>query len=393
MVTVLNRAQRVLESKAKIESPFVLDESLCLYSPQDNVEALSHPRIADWLRFIRHDYVPNLPQAPRRVLLLMPCTKTKPYPFSSEHKQINQRLIEAGFRTSGDLFLPQPLMARLEKKYSRDVLNLSPLTDDRGTVVHRMVISEPMALVPYECIVDYDGKASPATAYDDPGLFEHRGNAVSPWRADCTAIAMSARRWCWGDEERRHYVLMHNAMAEAMAATIGRIAAHYSDIVSWVAPGLTHRSFILARGARGANGVAASRRVGEMRLALLGANDHLPAGQQIECLPTRQDCADAMRRLADRLDVNMRRARAVYSRGGGNATPLVLPELLDVLMARLRGEKPPAASESLRRRRSTSRAASSKERKTANASSSTHRRQRERPHPSPARSAGDDRRR
>jgi hypothetical protein len=52
MVTVGNRAQRVLESKLKIESPFVLDETLCLYSPQDNVDALAHPRIADWLRFI-----------------------------------------------------------------------------------------------------------------------------------------------------------------------------------------------------------------------------------------------------------------------------------------------------------------------------------------------------
>jgi hypothetical protein len=227
MVTVHSRARRVLESKAKIEPPFALDESLCLYSPQDNVDALCHPRIADWLRFIQHDYVPKLPRAARRVLLLMPCTKTKPYPFSSEHKHINQRLVAAGFRPCGDLVLPQPLATRLEPKYSRDVLNLAPLIDDHGTLVHRVVISEPMALVPYECIVDYDGKASPATAYDDPGLFENRGNAVSPWRADCTAIALSATRWRWGDEERRHYVLMHNAMAEAMAATIARIAALY----------------------------------------------------------------------------------------------------------------------------------------------------------------------
>jgi hypothetical protein len=338
MVTVHSRARRVLESKAKIEPPFALDESLCLYSPQDNVDALCHPRIADWLRFIQHDYVPKLPRAARRVLLLMPCTKTKPYPFSSEHKHINQRLVAAGFRPCGDLVLPQPLATRLEPKYSRDVLNLAPLIDDHGTVVHRVVISEPMALVPYECIVDYDGKASPATAYDDPGLFENRGNAVSPWRADCTAIALSATRWRWGDEERRHYVLMHNAMAEAMAATIARIAAHYTDIVSWVAPGLTHRSFILARGARAANGVAASRRVGSTNLALLGANDRLPPDRQIECLPTPQHCADAVRRLARRLGVGMSHARGVYSRGGADATPLALPELLDALMARLHGQ-------------------------------------------------------
>jgi hypothetical protein len=391
MVTVSNRAQRVLESKAKIESPFVLDESLCLYSPQDNVEALSHPRIADWLHFIQHDYVPKLPRAQRRILLLMPCTKTKPYPFSSEHKHINQRILEAGFRPSADLLLPQPLLARLEQKYSRDVLNLSPLVDDHGTAVHRMVISEPMAVVPYECIVDYDGKASPATAYDDPGLFENRGNAVSPWRADCTAVALSPTRWRWGDEERRHYVLMHNAMAEAMAATIARIAAHYTDIVSWVAPGLTHRSFILARSARAANGVAASRHVGSGSLLLLGANDHLPQDRQIECLPTPQHGADALRRLAHRLGISMSHARGAYSRGGTDATPLALPELLDVLIARLRGQDLPAPA-AVRLRRNSSGADSSKERKVANAlNPSARRRQRQRPHASPARSASDDR--
>lgn len=335
MVTVLDRAQRVLESKQKIVPPFVLDETLCLYSPQDNVDALMHPRIADWLRFIRRDYVPKLPRARRRVLLLMPCTKTKPYPFSSEHKHINQRLLEAGFRPSENLLLPQPLLMPLEEKFSRDILNLSPLIDSRGTVVHRVVISEPMALVPYECIVAYEGKASPATAYDDPGLFENRGNAVSPWRSDCTATAVSPTRWRWGDEERRHYVLMHNAMSEAMTATLSRIAVNYTDIVAWVAPGLTHRSFILSRQERSVNKVDVSRRVGPARLQLVGANDCLPPDRQIECLPTPQQCTEAVGRLAHRLGVTMSHARGVYARGGADATPLALPELLDVLVARL----------------------------------------------------------
>jgi hypothetical protein len=197
MVTVANRAQRILESMRKIESPFVLDETLCLYSPQDNVDALAHPRIVDWLRFIQHDYAPKLPKASHRVLLLMPCTKTKPYPFSSEHKHINQRLIETGFRPSAPLFLPHQLQAQLEEEFSPAVLNLSPLISDQGTVVHRVVISEPLALVPYECIVAYESKPSLSTAYDDPGLFENRGNAVSPWQADCTATAVSATRWHW----------------------------------------------------------------------------------------------------------------------------------------------------------------------------------------------------
>jgi hypothetical protein len=203
MVAVATRAQRILESKQKIESPFELDESLCLYSPQDNVDALRHPRIVDWLQYIKRNYTPDLPRSRRRVLLLMPCTKTKPYPFSSEHKHINQRLIEAGFCPVGNEALPTELRERLEDNFSRDVLNLSPLINNCGTVVHRVVISEPLALVPYERIVEYDGKPSPSTAYDDPGLFENRGNAVSPWRPDSTAISVSPTRWRWGDEERR----------------------------------------------------------------------------------------------------------------------------------------------------------------------------------------------
>ena len=342
MVTVATRAERILESKRKIESPFELDESLCLYSPQDNVDALRHPRIADWLRYIRHDFTPDLPRSRRRVLLLMPCTKTKPYPFSSEHKHINRRLIEAGFCPIGNEALPAELRERLEDNFSSDVLNLSPLINNGGTVIHRMVISEPLALVPYENIVEFEGKPSPSTAYDDPGLFENRGNAVSPWRPDSTAISVSPTRWRWGDEERRQYVVMHNVMAETIAAVIGRIAGHYTDIVSWVAPGLTHRSFILARHERAAHNVRSSRRVGTTRPELFGANDHLPPAQQIECLPTLQQCADAVVRLARRLGTNRRQAQAVYSRGGANATPLALPELLDVLVGRLGDDRPPA---------------------------------------------------
>jgi hypothetical protein len=338
MVTIETRAQRILESKRKIESPFELDESLCLYSPQDNVDALRHPRIADWLRYIRHDYTPDLPRSQQRVLLLMPCTKTKPYPFSSEHKHINQRLIEAGFCPVGNDGLPAELRERLEGDFSLDVLNLTPLINDCGTVIHRMVISEPLALVPYESIVEYEGKPSPSTAYDDPGLFENRGNAVSPWRPDSTAISISPTRWRWGDEERRQYVVMHNVMAETIARTIGRIAGHYTDIVSWVAPGLTHRSFILGRDERAAHNVRSSRRVGTTRPELFGANDHLPPAHQIECLPTPQQCAEAVVRLARRLGTNIRQAQAVYSRGGANATPLALPELLDVLVGRLIGD-------------------------------------------------------
>jgi hypothetical protein len=125
-------------------------------------------------------------------------------------------------------------------------------------------------------------------------------------------------------------------MAEAVAAVVARIGHNYDDVVSWVAPGLTHRSFVIGRGERSANNVAASRKVGTTRLELIGANDHLPADKAIVCLPTAEQCKDAVVRLADRLGTDLTHAYGVYSRGGANATPLALPELLDDLMARLR---------------------------------------------------------
>ena len=335
-VTINDRARRITESARKIRAPFTLDESLCLYSPQDNVESLSHPRIADWISYVTRDYDPKLPKAERRILLLMSCTKTKPYPFSSEHKAINQRLLDEGFKPVARNYLPQELQAQLESSYSQDVLNLSPMISESGTVIHRAVISEPMAYVPYESIATYEGKPSPATAYDDPGLFEKRGNAVSPWRMDCTATAVSKTRWKWGVEELRHYVIMHNAMAETLAKVLARIGRLYTDRIAWVAPGLTHRSFVLGRDERAANKIVASRQVGSERLGLVGANDLLPAELRIECLPTSSHCKDAIQRLAKRLGTDPSRVGGTYSRGGTDATPLALPELLDVLIRRIK---------------------------------------------------------
>jgi hypothetical protein len=338
MVTVEDRSKRVLESALKIESPFQLDQTLCLYSPQDNVDSLGHARIAEWLDYIQTDYEPELPEAQRRVLLFMPCTKTKPYPFSSEHMAINQRLLDEGYRPSGRSCLPQELQARLEPLFSPNVLNLSPLLKG-DTVIHRMVISEPMAVVPYEHIVEFRGKPSPAVAYDDPGLFENRGNAVSPWRPDSTATRLSATRWKWGDKERRDYVIMHNEMARILANVVARIGHSYADIVSWVAPGLTHRSFVLARSQRAFHHVAASRKASGKRLQLIGANDHLPPELRITCLPAPDDCKTAIQRLSRRLRIDIPHAKAIYARGGANATPLALPELLDVLVRRLEPDR------------------------------------------------------
>ncbi len=340
MVAVTDKSIRIRESRAKICAPFELDETLCLYSPQDNVDALAHPRVTDWYRFATQTYEPELPAGRRRIMLMLPCTKTKPYPFSMEHKRINQALLAAGFQPTGSLTAPRQLAEMLEPEFSADVLNFSPLADDRGTVIHRVVVSEPLGAVPYEHIMSYEGKPSPATAYDDPGLFENRGNAVSPWRRDFTASAISKTRWKWGDEERRAYVTMHNVMSDWVATFVARLADRYTDRIAWVAPGLTHRSFIAGKRQRRTNRLAAFRKVGAQRLELIGANDRLAADLVIECLPTFDHCGSAIERLAVRLGRPVSQVGGAYSRGGGNATPLVLPELLEVLIERLRRPAP-----------------------------------------------------
>jgi hypothetical protein len=334
MVATTDRKLRILESRRKICAPAMLDDELCFYSPQENVEALQHPRVQRWLQFVSEDYLPKVDKRYRTILLLLPCTKTKPYLLSPEHLRINAGLVAAGFRPIKGETLAAKFSAYLPSGFSPEVLSLAPLR--RGSIViHRAVMSEPLVFVPYEYVFAFGNQQSPACSYDDPGLFEGRGNAVSPWRKDFTGVSVSSNKWRWGDKERRAYVTMHNEMSQRLAHVIGRLKQYYSDVVAWVAPGLTHRSFILDREHRGVNGVAASRRVGEENLPLQGANDFLPSEAQIECLPTKKQCETAKQRLAERLGRPVSAIGGYYSRGGGDATPLALPELLKYLISRL----------------------------------------------------------
>lgn len=79
--------------------------------------------------------------------------------------------------------------------------------------------------------------------------------------------------------------------------------------------------------------------VGGKRLELIGANDYLPPERRIDCLPLPDDCKHSIERLSRRLRIDIPKATAIYARGGNNATPLALPELLDVLVRRLAGER------------------------------------------------------
>jgi len=334
MVAITDRATRVAESGVKILAPYSVDPALCLYSPQDNVDALENPRVAAWMHFVRNDYEPPATTATTRIMLFLPCTRTKPYIASLEHRAINGRLLAEGFEPVAPANLvPQQIIDQHPDEDPR-LFDLAPLR--RGDLeIVRVVMSEPLAFVPYEHTLEYPGGPSPAVSYDDPGLFENRGNAVSPWRADSTAEAVSATRWRWGPNERTSYVEMHNEMASVLAEVLTRLDGEFDHTISWVAPGLTHRSFCLAKHERSAHSVAASKQVLGKRLPLVGINDVVPEHLRVEVLPSSEACDDARSRLRDRLGVSDAAATAVFARGGGGATPLALPEVLDVLVARL----------------------------------------------------------
>ncbi len=335
----MGRDGRLAESRAKIVPPFRLDDSMRFYSPQDNVDALDHPRVRPFWKFVREAYVPDLP-AGRHVAVIIPCTKTKPYPLSLEHRRINAALLRAGFAPSAGVpgtTPPPEFLARLDADEDPGVLTVSPLVR-QGTVVHRYVVSEPMGLVPYELVYRWRGEQSPASSYDDPGLFEHRGTAVSPWRLDCTGVLGEDGRWRWGDAEKAAYVDVHNRLTEIVASTLDRLRPEYDRIIAWVAPGLTHRSFLMASGDRGTEGIPGSKAIGGRRVRLIGVNDRVPG--LVDIHPTRREADDALDRLTTRLrttdPATTRPAvQGVYARGGGGATPLALPELLEVLMGLL----------------------------------------------------------
>ena len=87
---------RVHPAYGKITPPFELDETLTFFCPQENVEALDHPRIKEFHRFMLTEYEPPV-QGQKAAMLMLPCTKAKPYSTSAEHLAINSYLLSIGF--------------------------------------------------------------------------------------------------------------------------------------------------------------------------------------------------------------------------------------------------------------------------------------------------------
>jgi hypothetical protein len=319
-------------SKDKVIPPFTLDERLTFYCPQENLEAFDNPIVADWHSFIRDSYEPPAAQG-QRVMLILPCTKDKPYIMSREHMAINGHLREEGFQPLSTVHVPPGLEERLPTGYDAAVLNNGLLVRD-GLILHRYVISEPMGLVPYELLYYYRGEMSPVSRYDDPGLFEHRPNTVCPWRDDDSSVE-KGNQLRWGDNEKLVYVRVHNKLAHLIAGVLRRLEPSYERIVAYVSPRLTHRSFLTSAEEKKDGGLRSARRIGSKTHTLEGVNDIHPG--LVTIVPTREELERVYVALRQRLEAERRSSvtssfvRGHFARGGGGATPLALPEALQVL--------------------------------------------------------------
>jgi hypothetical protein len=303
--------ERLLElARAKPVPPYTLDEQLTFFCPRENLAGLDQPQVRAFHRWLLQEHQPPSGEEPA-VLLLLPCQKVKPYTLAAEHRAVNGALLEAGFRPLGRGDWP-PELARHAPP---ELLANTPLAG-HGLRVDRAVVSEPFGLVPYEAVYHWRGRLSPCSRYDDPGLFEHRGLACT-WRADCTAVPAGAA-WRWGDSERAAYVAVHNRLAALMATVLARWRRRYAAVLAYVAPGLTHRSFLGDAAERRAAGLPGARRAGGRTLPLRGVAELqpglvtlLPDGRQLAALRrdrggrlpadvlTRPWC---LRLLQDRLD-------------------------------------------------------------------------------------------
>lgn len=291
MKTALNRSQLVRFSSANPNAPYGVDPQLTFYCPQENLDALDLPVVRRFLTWAQTEYQPPPADGPA-VLLLLPCQKVKPYALSAEHRAINAHLIARGFGPSGRGDWPDQLSA-----LAPEALLSNASLKGRGLRIDRAVISEPFGFVPHSAMYRWKNRLSPCAQYDDPGLFEHRGLAC-PWRSDSTALAHDGH-WRWGDNERASYVDVHKRIAESMAKTLGRIAPRYEAIYAYVAPAMTHRSFLVDRAERKAAGLALARQVGSQMRALVGVNDIVPG--LVRVIPDARQLARLRRRMGGRL--------------------------------------------------------------------------------------------
>lgn len=325
----MQREERVRLSSGNPIPPYTTDPALTFYCPQENVAAFDEPRIRALWDEMRLNYAPPaLADAATTSLLLLPCTKIKPYLLSDEHRHVNRYLIETlGFAPVGESDAPADIYAALPAGFPPEVLH-NGLLRKGDRLIHRMVISEPMGIVPYEYVYHWRDTLSIVSRYDDPGLFEHRGTAGCPWRADSTVTPLENNRYRWGLNEYAAYTEAHNRLTEQMTAVLRRLRPFYRSIFAYVAPEITHRSFINDAVAKAEEGM--KTRITPDQAPLSGVNDHQPG--LVRVIP---DSA-AMKQLQADIQQNnptlsAQAVQKLFTLAGGEAAALILPETLAVL--------------------------------------------------------------
>ena len=152
-MTELNKDDRLADSASKIKAPFTVDPTMRFYSPQENVDAFDHPRIAPYLDWIANKWEP--PSGSPRLALIIPCTKSKPYSTSREHRSINGALLDAGWEPEGTGKPPEGLYDAIDDGDDPRLLDLSTMTRN-GVSLDRIVVSDDEVL-----IVDYKTNRQP----------------------------------------------------------------------------------------------------------------------------------------------------------------------------------------------------------------------------------------
>ncbi len=322
----VDREKMLKLSREKMLSPYELVEQLTLYCPQENLEAVDEPLLDAHYHHMLNHYSPPM-AGPNTVLLLLPCTKAKPYAISEEHKRINRSLLAEGFTPIEEAVYPR----ELEKLVADKELSLlnNGIWQRDNIYLHRMVVSDlPRVLVPYEYIYYYNNDLSIFSRYDDPGLFEHRGNTVCPWRDDCSAV-FTGKGYRWGPLEKSAYVKVHNIHAEAIAKILMKLKNYYGAIFAYVTPKMTHRSFLSSAAEKKEVGLPLARKTNQGIKKLVGVNDYHPS--LVKIIPGGAELEQILDRLRKRLGLEpeqLSKAKAYFATGGGVATGLVLPETL-----------------------------------------------------------------
>jgi hypothetical protein len=325
------REDKVNESKHKPTPPYTVDPQLTFYCPQENVDAFDEPRIRRFWEHMLTAYTPPAPIGERpAVLLIVPCTKTKPYTLSEEHLYINRYLLnEVGFAPIGDASYPPEIAEALPDGFPETVLNNTLLAND-NLLIHRMVVSEPMGLVPYDYLYHWQGELSIISRYDDPGLFEHRGTTGCVWRDDSTVTVQDSGFINWGSNEYMAYAEAHNRLSRQIATALERLRPHYAAILGYVAPEITHRSFLNDEAARDDENMRQFVQTDEGPQKLMGVNDFVPG--LVRIVPDDVEQMRVKAALQQRAQgISAVEADHMFTLAGGEATAIIQPETLAIL--------------------------------------------------------------